>query len=253
MLAAGHGTRLYPLTLHTAKPLLPVARKPICEYVVEKIREIDDIDHIYIVSNAKFFRAFELWRKSYQKKSRCAITIVNDGTFSESDRRGAVGDIQFVLKTKRIRGDVLIVGGDNFFDFSILPFVERARAYAGNFCVGLYDFRLRSLVTKYGVVSIDKKGRVTDFEEKPPRPKSTLISMCLYFLPKEKLFSVAEYLRAGNPPDVSGNLARWFYAKQRLYGIVLRGTWFDIGDIESYRRAEEFATAKKQAPKTLAR
>jgi len=58
ILAAGYGTRLYPLTRTTAKPLIPLAGKPIIEYTLERILPLPTIDTIYIVTNGKFFSDF---------------------------------------------------------------------------------------------------------------------------------------------------------------------------------------------------
>ena len=60
ILAAGYGTRLYPLTLDKAKPLLPVGGRPIIEYIIEAIEKIDEIGHIYVVTNQKFHPQFDL-------------------------------------------------------------------------------------------------------------------------------------------------------------------------------------------------
>src|SRR6187551_2666669 len=66
ILAAGYATRLYPLTSNKAKPLLDVAGKPMLEWVVENLRDVAEIETIYIVTNAKFFGDFETWAKNYQ-------------------------------------------------------------------------------------------------------------------------------------------------------------------------------------------
>jgi hypothetical protein len=59
ILAAGYATRLYPLTLNKAKPLLPVGSKPIIEWVVEKLVDVPDLETVYIVTNDKFARDFK--------------------------------------------------------------------------------------------------------------------------------------------------------------------------------------------------
>ena len=54
VLGAGYATRLYPLTLNQPKPLLPVAGKPMLEHVLDNLQSLTNLDHIYIVTNAKF-------------------------------------------------------------------------------------------------------------------------------------------------------------------------------------------------------
>ncbi len=121
ILAGGYGTRLYPLTINAPKPMIQIGGKPMVEYLVEKIQKIDDITHTYIVSNDKFTHVFDEWLK---EKKYPNITIVNDGTTSNEDRLGSVGDIQFVLDHYLINEDVIILGGDNFFEDNLRGLVK---------------------------------------------------------------------------------------------------------------------------------
>ena len=61
ILAAGYATRLYPLTLNKPKALLPIADKPILDYIVDEIETIEEIDDLVIVSNHKFYPNFAKW------------------------------------------------------------------------------------------------------------------------------------------------------------------------------------------------
>ena len=107
ILAAGYATRLYPLTKDRPKPLLPVAEKPILNYIMEKMEPIDAIDTVYVVTNNKFFRSFEEWAKEYQEKTKKTIEIVNDGTMTEGDKRGAIGDMKYVIDKKKIASEIV--------------------------------------------------------------------------------------------------------------------------------------------------
>jgi len=68
ILAAGYATRLYPLTLDKAKPLLVVGGKPIIEWVVDNLVGVPDLEAIYVVTNDKFAADFEAWSERYQKQ-----------------------------------------------------------------------------------------------------------------------------------------------------------------------------------------
>ena len=119
VLAAGYATRLYPLTLTQPKPLLPVAGKPMIEYVLDNLTPIGGIDQIYIVTNEKFAGHFQKWSDHYRAtNSKLNLAIVNDGSTDDTNKLGAIGDIHFVLKTQDVNDDLIIVGGDNLFETS---------------------------------------------------------------------------------------------------------------------------------------
>src|SRR5439155_17876799 len=110
ILAAGYATRLYPLTLNKAKPLLDVAGKPMLAWVVDNLRGITGIETIYIVTNAKFFADFETWAQNYQRQhSKFRFKVINDGSTTDDDTLGAIGDINVVLTRENVAGSDLLV------------------------------------------------------------------------------------------------------------------------------------------------
>ncbi|HDZ77484.1 MAG TPA: nucleotidyltransferase family protein [Candidatus Omnitrophica bacterium] len=250
ILAAGYATRLYPLTQNTPKPLLKVAGRPIINYLIDSLEEIEKIDEIFIVTNDKFFGNFKDWAKNIKfskkrKKSNPRIKIINDGTKEESARIGAVGDIDFVIQKEKIRDDLLILGGDNLFTWRLNDFLKSALKNKPSLLIGLHNIGNKSLASKYGVVKIDKNSRVANFCEKPKIPESTLVAMCLYYMPREKLGLTAEYLKKAKSlrkNDATGNYIDWLYKKEPVFVYVFRGHWYDIGDIDSYKKADEIFT-----------
>src|SRR5206468_11080341 len=96
ILAAGYATRLYPLTLNKAKPLLVLGGKPIIEWLVDNLQDVPDLETIFVVTNDKFARDFQAWSEGYQvRHSQFKFKIVNDGSKSDGDKLGAIGDINF--------------------------------------------------------------------------------------------------------------------------------------------------------------
>ena len=103
ILAAGYATRLYPLTLNKAKPLLVVGGKPIIEWLVDNLAGIPDLETIYVVTNDKFAADFQAWSQSYQKRHpEFKFKVVNDGSTSDDDKLGAIGDINFVVTQEKL-------------------------------------------------------------------------------------------------------------------------------------------------------
>ena len=103
ILAAGYATRLYPLTLNKAKPLLVVGGKPIIEWLVDNLAGIPDLETIYVVTNDKFAVDFQAWSESYQKRHpEFKFKIINDGSTSDDDKLGAIGDINFVVTRENL-------------------------------------------------------------------------------------------------------------------------------------------------------
>lgn len=246
ILAGGYGTRLYPLTLNRPKPLLKVGSKTMTDRLVEKIERIDQIDKIYIVTNQKFASLFGDWVKesSYKKP----IEVINDRTLTNETRLGAIGDIELVIKEAGVNDDMLIVGGDNLFEFDLNDFINFARS-KGSTAVCLRDVKDLEEAKKYGVVSLDENERVTEFEEKPKRPKSHLAAMCLYYFPKDKLSLVKAYLKTGRNKDAPGYYIGWLAQNDAVYGYRFEGEWFDIGDKKLLKLADEVYKKREERKK----
>ena len=242
ILAAGYGTRLYPLTKKYPKPLLAVAGRPILDYIFDKLLQVKALKEIIIITNDKFYSKFLAWAKKNErliKKGNISLKVLNDGTTSEDDRLGAIGDIRFALDKTRPNDDVLIAGGDNLFEEDLLSFAEYARANSPRATIGAYDVKKKALAAKYGVVELDAKNRITDFTEKPKVPRSTLAATCLYYIPKEKIGCFKEYAKdPGNECDKSGSFIKWLSRKEKVYAFVFKKRWYDIGDPSVYREAD---------------
>lgn len=237
ILAAGYGTRLYPLITNTPKPLLEIAGQPLVNHLVDKMAKLPGLKEIIVVTNAKFYDHFIQWGKNL-KPAPAPVAVVNDGTDSPDNRLGSVGDLKFALDHHPVNDDLLILGGDNLFDASLNEFHDFARKREPHVTIGLYDIGQKEEATAFGVVAVDGEGRVTSFEEKPEKPRSSLIAMCCYYIPKTALRTVAEYLAQTKKADKAGDYIRWLSENKKVYGFKFRGKWYDIGSIESYHEAQ---------------
>lgn len=239
ILAAGYATRLYPLTINQPKPLLPVAGKPMIEHVLGKLSGIREIDHIYVVTNAKFAGHFEKWAKDFgASRAEPAITIINDGTTDDGNRLGAIGDLHLVLTSQQIDDDVIIVAGDNLFSDDLGEFAGVCRK-KGAPVLGVYDVGELEEVKKFNAIDVDDDDRIVFFEEKPAQPKSTLTGIALYYYPRKSLPMIQQYIDEGNNPDQPGRLVQWMYPRTPFYVWRVPGTWFDIGSKETLAEANE--------------
>ncbi len=238
----GYATRLYPLTFDKPKALLKVKGKTIIGHIVRKIKEIG-ITEIYIVSNNKFYDHFHNWFLSSDACKDCKIKILNDNTSSNEDRLGQIGDIQFAIEEEKIDDDLLIIAGDNLFNFSLKEsydiFLEKKA-----FLNALYDIKSIDAAKQLGNIAIDDNLKVISFEEKPEKPKSTNVSLGIYFIPKDKVKCFSEYINEGRDTDKIGYFWTWVLEKGiDFYGYVYEQKWFDIGTLEMLELAQkEFET-----------
>lgn len=244
ILAAGYATRLYPLTLTQAKPLLPVAGKPMIEYVLDNLRPIEGIDHIYVVSNAKFAEQFEQWAAKYRKAEfPVEFTVVNDGSTDDSNKLGAIGDLNLVLKQYQLDDEIVVVAGDNLFSRSLEDFAKVAREKDAP-VLAVYDVGSLDQIRKYNAINVEPDGRISYFEEKPQHPDSTLTGIALYYYPRSALPLIRQYVNEGNNPDQPGRLIQWLYQRTPVYTWQVPGIWYDIGSKETLQEANRIFASK---------
>ncbi len=254
ILAAGYAVRLQPLTIDTSKSLLSIGKKKIIERILEKVLKARGISSIYIITNSKFFKNFSEWLKSYKHENK--ISLVCDGTTTNENRLGAIKDLEFIIKEESIKGDILVVAGDNLFEFDLNDFLKFASGNDG-VSIALYDIGSVELARNFGVVKTGADNRIVDFEEKPQAPESTLISTGIYYFPKDKVAFINEYVKMQNKLDPSaeaqgqsrangvrrgidapGHYIGWLSKRDKVYGFTFTENWYDIGTLESYKKAD---------------
>jgi len=237
ILAAGYATRLYPLTINRPKPLLPVGGRPMIDYIMDKLENLSELDEIYVVTNNRFFKNFQEWAEGHSSSKK--ISVINDKTLTNEERLGAIGDIQLVIEEAKINDELLIIAGDNLFAFDMNNFIEFAKSHLPGCSIALHNIGSREEAKKYGVVKVDENNKLLNFAEKPTEPESTLVAICLYYFPKERLLKVSEYLRQSKHKDAPGNYIGWLVQNDDVHGFTFDSKWYDIGDKNIYERVKD--------------
>ncbi|OGW82798.1 MAG: hypothetical protein A2987_01010 [Omnitrophica bacterium RIFCSPLOWO2_01_FULL_45_10] len=245
VLAAGYAVRLQPLTSSTPKPLLPIAGRKMIDRIVDKVLKLKGVDSIYIVTNGKFFEDFVKWLEGSEHKDK--ISLINDKTTSNETRLGAIRDLELAVSEKRVNDDMLVVAGDNLFELDLNEFVDWASSRRDGVSIAAYDIRRLESARNFGVVKVDSDSRIVDFDEKPKEPRSTLISTGIYYFPKEKISLLENYVRSkGKKMDAPGYYLSWLSRSDKVYGFTFKESWYDIGDMESYEKADRYYSKKER-------
>ncbi|MEM3786995.1 MAG: nucleotidyltransferase family protein [Nitrososphaeria archaeon] len=233
ILAGGFAKRLWPLTLEKPKPLLPINNKPIIEYLLEKIDELD-IENVIVSTNMKFKNNFERWLSSTGRKN---VRIIAEESTKEEEKLGAIKALSRL--SNEVVEDCLIAAGDNIFTESLLGFKKMFEKLKSPM-VCLYDVREPELAKNYSIAVLEDDGRIVDFFEKPKEPKTTLIGTCLYIFPKEVFRKLDEYVRMNKDCDAPGKFIEWLCKEMPVYGYTIHGMWWDIGTVKSYEDAKRY-------------
>jgi glucose-1-phosphate thymidylyltransferase len=211
--------------------LLPLAERPMLDYLLDRIREVEEIDEIHLVTNARFAPAFREWAPA-------DVTVHDDGTTSNEDRLGAIGDLAFTIERAGLEGeDLLVIAGDNLIGYSLSELVGFWREKGGS-AIAVYEVADGEALKRFGVIELDAADRVVGFEEKPARPRSTLAATAAYLYRAQDLELLTRYLEEGNPPDAPGNFVAWLHTRAPVHGYRFTGEWHDIGDARQLLEAD---------------
>ena len=227
ILAAGYATRLYPLTIDKPKALLPIAGKPILDYIVDEIETIDEVTSLAIISNDKFYGNFEDWKSN--RKTRLDITVLNDNTTDDTNKLGAVGDISFAIDRLGIDEDILVMAGDNIFTFKLKEFADYYKEKNADTILAKKIDNINDL-KRMGNAVLDENGKVLDMVEKPENPPSDVAVFAVYMYKKETVPMIKQYLAEGGNPDAPGFLPSWLHKKKDVYAYLFNGDCYDIGN-----------------------
>ncbi len=239
LLCAGYATRLYPLTRNFPKPLLPVADRPVIDYMADQIEGLRTIDSLHVVTNDKFYNHFSKWaaRKTASGSVSMPIHVHNDGTASNADRLGAVADLHFVLTKLRTTRPMLVGAADNIFRFSIGGLWRRFLSENSHLVIALPQTDPGKL-HRTGVLELGDQDRVLRLHEKPAIPTSTWFCPPLYFLQPSAQKHLETLVATESSPDAPGNFIDYLCRHEHVAAQKVNGSRLDIGNVASYRDAD---------------
>jgi len=233
VLAGGFAKRMWPLTKHTPKQLLPVGGRPMLGYTLDQLVELPVVDRIYVSTNEAFAHQFRVFLEAY-KEDRVELFV--EPSPSEDQKLGAIGGLGYLIKDKGLTKDTMIIGGDNIFEAPLSAPLER---FDGRDLVAVHDVGTVDRARLYGIVALSPDGRIRGFVEKPPEPPSTLAATALYIFTSDTMGLVSAYLDEGGKRDALGHFISYLISKREVVAYPIPGRWFDIGSLEVYREADE--------------
>ena len=237
ILAAGKGTRVRPITNVLPKPMIPLVRKPVMEFLIEHLRS-HGVREI-VVNTSHLASVIEDY---FRDGTRHGVDIAYsfEGKLVDGELQGAaLGSAGGMRKIQDFSGffdeTFAVLCGDALLDVDLSKMLRYHREKKSLATVLLREVP-REEVSKYGVVKTDSSGRITQFQEKPKLEEavSTSINTGVYLFEPE----IFQHIPVATEYDIGGqllpNLAR---SGEGLYGIELPFTWVDIGSVPDYWEA----------------
>lgn len=235
ILAAGYSTRLYPLTLNTPKALLPIGEQTMMDFLCRELSTLPQLSQVVVVTNSRFFRQFQAWaRGAREKYAPLSFEVLDDGTSSDENKLGAVGDIRFAIRRAGIDEDLLVAASDNFFTFPLIRFYQAFIDQGRDTLLG-GRVSCREDLKRFAVATVDQYGRVTGLVEKPQDPPSDIAIYALYLYRRDTLPLIERYLDEGGAPDAPGHFPEWLYKRKEVGVYLFEGECIDIGTPQSYQ------------------
>lgn len=223
LLAGGFATRLWPLTEKRAKPLLPLAGKPLIQHIIDAL---PTGMRIILSTNQVFEKAFlDLVGNDPDRK----IDVFVEDSQQDRGKLGALAAVSLAIEHFSITSPLLLIAGDNYFGFRMEDFL---RAYSGKTLLASFDTRSLQRARQFGVLEV-KGRRLVSFAEKPLDPASTLISTGCYVFSPSDLHQIRR--AAGISADHLGGVFEYLLKQgSEIEVFSFEEPWIDIGSFESY-------------------
>lgn len=223
IMAGGEGSRLRPLTCDRPKPMVPVANRPVMEYIVRLLKK-------YGISDIGV---------TLQYLPQEIINYFNDGSefgvkmryYIEDKPLGTAGSVKNA--SQFLNDTFIVISGDALTDFDLSKAIEFHRQKGALATLVLTPV---GIPLEYGVVITGEDGRIRQFLEKPGWGEvfSDTVNTGIYILEPE----VLKFIPEGAKHDFSQNLfPKLLQEEKPIYGVIMNGYWCDIGNVKQYQEA----------------
>jgi NDP-sugar pyrophosphorylase family protein len=223
ILAGGLGTRLRPLTLTKPKCLLPILNKAMIEYVFESFPK--SVEEVFLTLSYTYDFPEKLLAEKFPD--------VDIKIFKEEEPLGTGGPIKALRQF--IKGDFIALNGDILSSIDLDGLIKFHKKKKGLGAISLYSV---DNPRPYGVVELDKNGRLKRFEEKPEEPFSSLINAGTY------VFSPKIFDHFPDSEQLSLEREVLAHVAKNMYGYEFKGHWLDCGTFETFLKANALMLAK---------
>jgi mannose-1-phosphate guanylyltransferase len=255
LLAAGLGTRLRPLTDKIPKCLVTIKGKPLLQiwlelcqihgvteilinthYLPHKVKEYFEVNDYKLLVNKREIKKIQGLNTSACDLSTYTSNHMKVVLSYETELLGSAGTLianrEFVDDEK----EFFILYSDNLTNANLTELIRFHRSHGELFTMGLFK---TDKPTSCGIAELDEDGRVTSFEEKPKRPKTNLAAAGVYVASPKifEFFQADQREKVNSPLDLGFNILPKLIGK--MYGYVIRDYLLDIGDMESYEKAQK--------------
>ena len=241
ILAGGEGTRLRPLTLVTNKHLLPVYNKPVIYYAIEKMVEAG-IDRIMVVTSPKqvedFVNLLGSGQNFISKNTGKQVQIV----YGIQNRPSGIADGLYIAKDYVGSDDCVLYLGDNILEDDISEHIKRFKSGALVFLKEVKD------PERFGIATLDEKGRVLEITEKPGNPTSNLAVVGLYVYDNTVFDKMTDQPASGRGEYEITYINNKYIEEGTLRSVRLKKEWFDVGSVEALYEANTFMRSKAGLP-----
>lgn len=223
VLAGGFATRLRPLSCTRPKLLFPIGNRPLLDWTLEKLAKSRVKEVILAVNYMADILIQHYGRSKYEMKLSYSM---------EKRPLGTGGAIKNAEELISLEEPFLVLNGDILTNFEYTRLLEKHKKNDAIATIALYQVEDPS---RYGIVELAEKNRVTRFVEKPDRGEapSSLANAGMYILNP----GILDYIPKSRPVSIEREIFPKLADERKIYGCHFEGLWVDIGEPRDYLKA----------------